>query len=415
MGTPDDVRPSGAIFVNQISRGGLVGPLAPWITFAGWAGAARARYGHAWMVTAEGVLTPDDALARATAPAREAHAVAGWRHRVPDVVRTAINDARRPRANRRFRERIDPTPWASCDVRFVMQLHGLWCDAGLRLARSSRRPSVLVVDAVIVEEARSWGTHRPGWARLAMRFGEAPALRTADLVVCVSEEVREAVVRCSGRRTDVVTIPNGVDTERFTPGAADPALRSSLGLDDAFVVGWAGSFRRFHGLETLVDAAASLRADIPNLRLLLLGDGFRRAAIEARARARGVELVLPGTVSYDAMPAHLRCMDVAVVLGDPTRSFHYSPVKLREYQACGLPVVATAAGEMARDLTPDVDARLVAPGDPVALAAALGDLHDAPDAARALGASGRARVERDGSWGSRLVAVEDHLGIGPPR
>lgn len=414
MGTRDGARPLGAVFVNQMGRGGQVGPLASWITIAGWAGAARARYGRAWMVTSDGVLTPDEALARATAPTRVASEVAGWRRHVPEVVRTAVNDTRRPAANRAFRARLDAAPWAGSEVRFVMQLHGLWCDAGLRLARALGCPSVLVVDAVIVEEARSWGTHRPGWGHLATRFGEVPALRAADLVVCVSEEVVESVVRCSGRRRGVVAVPNGVDTERFAPGPPDPARRSALGLDGRFVVGWAGSFRRFHGLETLVDAAAILARDVPDVTLLLLGDGFQRAAVEARARAQGVTLALPGTVGYADVPGHLRCMDVAVVLSDPARSFHYSPVKLREYQACGLPVVAAAAGEMARDLTPDVDARLVAPGDPAALAAALRALHDDPPAARALGASGRARVERDGSWASRLVAVERHLDLDPP-
>jgi glycosyltransferase involved in cell wall biosynthesis len=328
-------------------------------------------------------------------------------------LRTFANDLRRPAANRRFRASIDPSRWTPGDVRFVMQLHGLWCDAGLRLARTLRRPSVLVVDAMIVEEAGSWGTRRPGWARAATRYGEVPALRAADLVACVSDEVVESVVRHTGRRDGVVALANGVDTLRFTPGPPELALRSALGLDGAFVVGWAGSFRRFHGLERLVDAAALLARDVPDVVLLLLGDGFQRAAVEARARDLGVRAVLPGTVPYGAMPAHLRCMDVAVVLSDPARSFHYSPVKLREYQACAVPVVAVAAGEMARDLTAD-DARLVAPGDAAALAAALRALHDDPVGARALGAAGRARVATGGSWSSRLVAVERFLGIDPP-
>ncbi|MFA5884672.1 MAG: glycosyltransferase [Acidimicrobiia bacterium] len=414
MGTGRDLREAGAVFVNQASRAGLVGPLASWITIAGWAAAAERRYGHAWMATPEGVLDPAAALARATEPARVAASVAGWRRRVPQVVRTAVNDAKRPRANRRFDAALTSGPWDGHDVRFVMQLHGLFCDAGLRAAERLRVPSVLVVDAVQVEEARSWGTHRPGWSRLALRVGEVPQLQRADLVVCVSDEVTESVVRCSGRRTGVVTIPNGVDTDLFSPGDPDAGLRSDLGLDDAFVVGWAGSFRRFHGLETLVDAVAVLATRVPNVRVLLLGDGFGRAAVEERARERGVSLVLPGTVAYTEVPAYLRCMDAAVVLADPGRTFHYSPVKLREYQACGLPVVAAGIGEMARDLHGGVDARLIPPGDAGALADALLQLHDDPAAAAALAAAGRAAVAAAGSWTSRLVEVERLLGIDPP-
>lgn len=404
MTAPDDSRPPAAVFVNQVGRTGLVGPLASWITIAGWADAARRRYGNAWMVTPDGVLEPADALARATAPARTAAAVPGWRRHLPQVVRTAANDLRRRRANRSFPSRFADAPWRGHDVRFVMQLHGLWCDAGLGLARVLGVPAVLVVDAVIVEEARAWGTHRPGWSGWAIRSGEVPQLRAADLVVCVSEEVVRSVTRHTGRRSGVVALANGVDTERFTPGPAPPGLRAELGVADAFVVGWAGSFRRFHGLETLVDAVGILGRDDPDVALLLVGDGFQRSAIEARARDRGVRLVLPGTVPYLRMPELLRCMDVAVVSGEPGASFHYSPVKLREYQACGLPVVAAAAGEMTRDLVDGLDARLVPPGDPAALASALGAIRSgaSPD----LGASGRARVVAGGSWDARLREVE---------
>lgn len=410
MVTHEDGRPSAAVFVNQVGRAGLVGPLASWITIAGWAEAARRRYGAAWMVTPDGVLDPTDALARATAPARAAADVSGWRRRVPQVVRTAVNDARRRRANRAFPAHFADPPWRDFRLRFVMQLHGLWCDAGVALARAIDVPSVLVVDAVLVEEARTWGTHRPGWSHWAIRTGEAPQLRAADLVVCVSEEVVESVTRHTGRRTGVVAIPNGVDTERFAPGPPPGGLRAELGIDDAYVVGWAGSFRRFHGLETLVDAVAALGRDRDRVALLLVGDGFQRPAIEARAHDRGVRLVLPGTVAYDRMPEYLRCMDAAVVSSEPGATFHYSPVKLREYQACGVPVVAAAAGEMTRDLVDGVDALLVPPGDPAALATALRALHDGmhPD----LAASGRARVVTAGSWDARLLEVErllDHV------
>jgi glycosyltransferase involved in cell wall biosynthesis len=403
-----------AVFVNQSSRVGLVGPLAPWITIAGWARAAEQRYGAAWMVTPEGALTPDDALLRATSPARTSAQVSGWRRHVPEVLRTAVNDARRFRANRGFRARVEHGPWEATDVRFVMQLHGIACDGGIGLACRLGVPSVLVVDAVQVDEARSWGVHRPGWGSLVRRVGEVPQLRAADLVVCVSEEVAASVVRRTGRTDRVVTIPNGVDTMLFSPATGPSPVRAALGLDDAFVVGWVGSFRRFHGLETLVDAAARVRATVPEVCLLLVGDGFRRADVEARAAALGVRVVTPGTIPYAAVPDHLRAMDVAVVLADPDRSFHYSPVKLREYQACGLPVVAAAAGEMARDIRDGVDARLVRVGDPEALADALRALHDDPAGAAALGAAARASVVASGSWTSRLVRVEGLLGLDPP-
>ena len=397
-----------------MSRGGLIGPMASWITIAGWASAAAAEYGTAWMVTPEGILSPEEAVARATQPTRTGDAVASWRRRIPESAVQLIKDARRVGDNRRFRARFDPAPWATTRIRFVLSLHGLGFDGGLHLARRLAAPSVLVVDACQVEEARSWGVRRPGWGWAAERWGERPQLRAADIVVCVSDEVADSVARVSDRRDGVVVIPNGVDVERFSPAPPDDALLDALGLRNRFAVGWSGSFRTFHGLGTLIEAAAVARKELPELVLVLVGDGLGRPAIEQQARDLGVPLVLPGTVPYDQMPEYLRVMDVATVLAPARESFHYSPVKLREYQACGVPVIASAAGELGRDLDAGDDALIVPPGDAPALANAI--LATARDRAGAVGRARRARndVVASGSWAARVRALETALGD-PPR
>ena len=401
--------PQGAVFVNQVGRAAYIGPIASWITMSGWATAAEARYGHAWMVTPQGVLTPDEALAVASRSTRSAGSVPSWRRRIPEAIPTAVNDLRRIRDNRRFRRRLDPAPWRSTAVRFVMQLHQLGCDAGIRLAEALSVPSVLLVDACQVEEARSWGVRRRGWATAAEYLGERPQLRRADLVVCISDEVAASVACCAHRTEGVVVVPNGVDTTRFAPGPGDPALRARLGLDDRFVLGWTGSFRSFHGLDVMVEAAALARREIPELSLLLVGDGLERPAVEQRAAELGVPAAFTGTVAYDEMPEYLRLMDVAVALAPGGAGFHYSPVKLREYQACGRPVVAAAAGEMGRALNDGDDAMLVPPGDAAALAAAIVALARDPDTAARLARSGRDAVVASGSWASRLDTLERHL------
>ena len=400
---------SGAVFVNQMQRSGQIGPLAAWITSAGWAAEAERRYGRAWMVTSEGVLDPATALDFATQPVRSADAIASWRRRIPEPAITFAKDVRRIAENRHFRARFADGPWCSADVRFVMAHHGVGWDAGLDLADEIGAPSVLVVDALQVEEARSWGVRRPGWTSATEHYGEYPQIRRADVVVCVSEEVRDAVRRHTGRSDGVVSIPNGVDTDRFFPAPADPELQSALGLEDRFVVGWIGSFRRFHGIDVLVEAAAIAQRDIPNLALLMVGDGLGRPALELHARKLAVPAVLPGTVTYAEMPDHIRLMDVAVAPASKWPEFHYSPVKLREYQACGRPVIAAAAGQMARSMHDGDDALLVEPGDPVALAAAIVATHADPAAAAARAARAHAEVVTSGTWASRLLALEAHL------
>ena len=114
------------------------------------------------------------------------------------------------------------------------------------------------------------------------------------------------------------------------------ALRRRLGLDGQFVVGWVGSFRRFHAIENAVEAMVGLEG----ATLLLVGDGPERPRIEALARSRNVTAVFTGTVAHDQLPLYLATMDAALVTASRDASFHYSPLKLAEYLAAGLPVVA---------------------------------------------------------------------------
>jgi glycosyltransferase involved in cell wall biosynthesis len=204
-------------------------------------------------------------------------------------------------------------------------------------------------------------------------------------------------------------VPNGVDVALFHPGPADPRLRASLGLDEHFVVGWSGSFRAFHGLDVLVEAAAIARKQVPQLALLLAGDGVERAALERRAAELGVPAVFPGTVGYDDMPELLRLMNLAVVPAPDDASFHYSPMKLREYQACGRTIIAASIGEMERSLRDGTDAVLVPAGDVDALSRAIVELTRDPAKATDLASRARDAVVAGGSWSRRLESLEARL------
>ena len=103
-------------------------------------------------------------------------------------------------------------------------------------------------------------------------------------------------------------------------------------------------------------------------------------------------------------------MDVGLVLASSERAFHYSPLKLAEYLAAGLPVVAPRAGGLTAQLRDGVDALLVKPGDPAELAAALRRLRDDPAERERLGrAAGSVATER-WSWDRSAERVIEALG-----
>lgn len=390
-----------AVFVLGTSTTGQQGPVASWLSTAGWAAAAERVLGEAWVLTREGPLTVDELRARATAPSLRSPDSRTWRRRVPGIAKTAAKDVRSWRRGRSFT--IDPTgPWADPRPTFVWQRHDLFTTAGLELARALGSPSVLFAPATLVWEAEQWGVRRPGWSSMVERFGERPALSGADLVAAGSEPVAEQAVRLGADPARVLIVPTGVDPASLTGAVAGGSAHPDLA--DRFVVGWVGSFRGFHALERLVDAMA----DLPGTTLLLIGDGPERATIEARAAARGVAVRATGTVPHAELGRHLAAMDVAAVVADAGAPFHYSPLKLAEYLAAGLPVVVPAVPTITERVAEGRDALIVPPGDTGALRDALRRLRDDPVLRERL-AAGASATAASFSWDAQVARVRDAL------
>ncbi|MET0904188.1 MAG: glycosyltransferase [Umezawaea sp.] len=395
---------AGAIFVVAGSSHGQQGPVASLVSTAGWASAAQRVLGQAWICTSAGILTPEDARRRGSHPSLCTAAVPPLRRRVPAPVKTAVKDLRSWRRAQRFSVERDG-PWSSGAVRFVWQRHELFQDAGLRLARALAVPSVLFVPATVVWEADRWGSSRPGWGRWIERVGERPSLLAADVVACGSDEVAEQVQRLGVPEARVLQTPSGADIELFGRYQDGRRLRHELGLDEDFVVGWVGSFRGFHALDLLVDAAAGLAG----VTLLLVGDGPERARVEQHATDRGVRAVCTGTVPHEELAGYLAAMDAAVVVAGDAEGFHYSPLKLAEYLAAGRAVVAPRVGQVQQRLRDGGEALLVRPGDVDELTAALVQLRDDPALRRRLGEAARAAAVTDWSWDRSLRLVVQRL------
>ena len=305
-------------------------------------------------------------------------------------------------------------PWDNTLVRFVWQRHSLFRTDGKALSKALGVPLVLSVHAMQVEEAASWGVARPGWSGLTKHFGEVRQLRAADLIVCVSEGVAESVARQGIADSRILVTPNGVDATHFRPREDRAAIRDDLGLEDAFVVGWCGSFRRFHGLDLALEAMALLRDSDPQAVLLLIGDGQDRARLERRVGEMNLTNVrFTGTVSHDAMPGYLSACDAGLVLSPPRGPFHYSPVKLREYMACGLPVIAHAVGELKTSLTDGTDAMVIPPDDVGELVGAIEHLAGDSELRVRLAELGTDLATRRWSWSAQVARVVTALDSHP--
>ncbi len=202
---------------------------------------------------------------------------------------------------------------------------------------------------------------------------------------CVSQAMVGWLREDVGIRRPITQIYNGVDTDQYRPDPlARARVRCELGLaEDAFVAGVVGRLDPIKDHPTLLAAFGRLRAEHPEARLLIIGDGPERARLEALAGDGVLFLGDRGDV-----PELMRALDVFVL---PSRNEGISNTIL-EAMASGLPVVATRVGGNAELVAEGNTGVLLEAGDPIAMGGALRRYASDPPLGRADGTAGRGLV-----------------------
>jgi glycosyltransferase involved in cell wall biosynthesis len=261
--------------------------------------------------------------------------------------------------------------------------------AGSAVARRLAIPHLVELNAPLLEEAARYRTlPRPAVADLL----ERSVLRNAERVLAVSGPLARYAAARGARQ--VAVCPNGVDLGRFHV-ARIPRLGTASAI-------FTGTLRPWHGIETLAQAWRLLGTAAPPLTVV--GDGPGRPLLE-EAGAR-----MTGRLPHSRVPAELAAADIAIAPYAADAPPYFSPLKLFEYLAAGLAVVAAEIPGVT-ELVDERTAVLVPPGDPEALASAVASLAADRRRRARLGRSARALAEQH-TWGHRARSVLDALGAG---
>jgi glycosyltransferase involved in cell wall biosynthesis len=230
-------------------------------------------------------------------------------------------------------------------------------------------------------------------------------LRLADAIVAdgfAAEHLPAALGR------PVEHVPKGVDVDVFRPDG--PSRRAALGLEGRRVALVASRLVPIKNVALAVDAMSSAARSRPNLRLLIVGDGPLRAALESRVASLGLaaQVIFAGRIEHSAMPEWYRSADVFVLPSE----FDNSPNVVLEAMASGLPVVATDVGGLRQYMKAGVNGELVPAGDAPALADAIGRFADDDELSMRVGRRNRDDVVAGFSWAQSarmLRAVYDRV------
>jgi glycosyltransferase involved in cell wall biosynthesis len=263
----------------------------------------------------------------------------------------------------------------------------------MEYARDSGAASVLEVNAPLIEEQATWRglIDRAGAERVAER-----AFTAAEVLAAVSTPLAEYLERHPSARGRIHVVPNGTNPGRFPSGLAP----SCPGEPGSFTIGFLGHLKPWHGLPVLVEAFAIIHAAHSETRLLVVGDGPEHESMTQLLATRSVlgAAHFTGRVGMDEVPGLLASMDMAVAPYPPLDYFYFSPLKLFEYMAAGLPIVASRIGQLEELIEDGVTGLLCDPGDAAALASAIERLRASPELRTRLGRTARETALEKHTW-----------------
>jgi glycosyltransferase involved in cell wall biosynthesis len=274
-------------------------------------------------------------------------------------------------------------------------IHAHWAiptgPAAVMAARKLEVPSVITMHGgdVYVNPEQGYDFPTRWYVRPALRW----TLRHAGALTAITEDCRQHALRAGAPAEHIRLVFNGTDLRRFSP--SENGSRGNQTYGDHMIFACRQLFPR-KGIRFLLEAAAQLKPQFPDLKVVLAGDGFERPELVRLADQLGIgpDVTFLGWVPNTDLPPYYRAAAVSVI---PSLEEGFG-IPAAEAMGCEVPVVASDAGGLPEVVENGVTGLVVPRGDAGALAQAIQSLLTNPQRRREMGQAGRARALRLFDW-----------------
>lgn len=307
--------------------------------------------------------------------------------------------------------------WRAARIRktdFIYERYAFFNLAGAFVAQRNKIPLILEVNEL--------SGHKRIRGQFFVRFCSAIekyVLRQAVLVVTVSDFLnRKVELKVDPRKTKVVTIPNGVPLvwlqQEISLEKID-GLRSKYNLWGKKVICFVGGLVHWHNFDLLLQAVKRTQDSVANVVLMFVGDGPLKNYIRDKTKALAFQtnsILLVGKVPHSEIPAYLKVADIAVI---PETNDFRSPIKMFEYMAMGVPIIAPKKPAIEVVITNKKNGLLFDLGNSSSLTQALLQCLSKPEFANKLGENARQKVFNNFTWEKNseriLLLLNDNIRI----
>ena len=299
---------------------------------------------------------------------------------------------------------------------FVYQRYSAYNYSGVLIAKKLKIPLVIEFNYPANWTSKNWEKGL-NYERLAEDI-ELLNVHLADVVVVVSKPLRDILVEKGLNSEKILVNPNGVDPEVYSPKVDNSPIKKRFNLQNKTVIGFIGTFGRWHGAEVLAKAYGLLLERYPAYRrttqLLMIGDGVTMPQVKNQIKHFNSteNVTLTGIVPQAEGPEYLAACDILASPHVPNADgtpFFGSPTKLFEYMAMGKGIIASDLDQIGEVLQHGHTAWLTQPGDAESLMEGLKVLIDDPNKSKRLGEAARHEVIDKYTWKKHTRKIIEKL------